>query len=230
MNRWITRLTFLVILSVALARSASASPIEIELISSGATTVTVIDNMTGDANSAPGTITYFNSNFNGWNISFVSGTSLSPGTTPFALDLAALVMPVLPASPPLMPLTILVSDTGFTDPSPLLTTFSATIGGSGNGSATESAYIGSGIFAETTLIGTVGPLTTAGFSGGTATTGAAGSPPYSLTLQEVLTDTSGVLSFSTDGDIAPTPELPAMLLFGTGLLAIGGIIRRKTAS
>ena len=61
------------------------------------------------------------------------------------------------------------------------------------------------------------------------TSGTAGVPPYSLTLEQVLTDNSGAVSFSSDGNIAPTPELSTVLLVGTGLVVIGGILRRKTA-
>jgi hypothetical protein len=100
---------------------------------------------------------------------------------------------------------------------------------SGGASATESAYLSNSnrSLATTTLIGQVGPFTTT--DSGSATSGAAGVPNYSLTLEQVLTDNGGAVSFSTDGNIAPAPasELSTMMLFGTGLLAIGAVLRRK---
>jgi hypothetical protein len=81
------------------------------------------------------------------------------------------------------------------------------------------------IFAETSLIGTVGPFTS---PNGAATVGGgpneSGVPPYSLTLVQTLTPsgTVGLDSFtvSADGNITPSPEPASMLLFGTGLLGL----------
>jgi hypothetical protein len=222
MNRWITRLAFLVLLSVALAHSAYASTAEVELIV-GSDMMFITDNGTGDTNLTGGEIAY-SGTFDGWTINFVAADSSSPSVSAAPLSLSTEVV-----GPGSGTLEILFSDTGFsTATSGFDTTYSVGLLNGGAGSATESAYIGAGIFDEGTLIGTVGPFT--GVTAGSAGGGPAGVPDYSLTLEQTLTDTSGDPTIESNGGIEPAPELPALLLFGTGLLAIGGIVRRKTTS
>jgi hypothetical protein len=214
MNAWLTRLIFAVLLSVAVAHSASASTAEIELIS-GASTQFITDN------AAPSTPFIYGGSFAGWTISVVVAQS----SALYPLQLTTNVTGPGGASS----LDILFSATQFTaDNEPFSTAYSvATIGG-GTGNASESAYLSEGdaLFQETTPIGTVGPF--ANPASGYTTGGPSGTSSYSLTLEQVLNETSGAATtFGSSGSISPTPELSTLLLFGTGLLAIGGILRRK---
>jgi hypothetical protein len=215
MNVWMTRLGLVALLSVVLGPSAFAQTAVLELESEGST-VTI---------NGSGTIFYADPDFNNWNISRVYGTSTSPSVSPFALDLSSLTATNTSGTP--STLEILFSGTGFDVSSSFTTSFNVSL--SGGASATESAYLSNSnrSLATTTLIGQVGPFTTT--DSGSATSGAAGVPNYSLTLEQVLTDNGGAVSFSTDGNIAPAPasELSTMMLFGTGLLAIGAVLRRK---
>jgi len=125
------------------------------------------------------------------------------------------------------PLDIQLTDNGFTTAagSFILTSSGHLV--SGSGTATYSAFLdnGNADFAETTLIGTLGPFSS-GYS--SSLTGAAGAVPnYALTEDVLLTAGSGGASWSTDSSIAATPEPTTLLLFGTGLLGLGGLVRRK---
>src|SRR5271170_5872234 len=135
MNRWITRLAFLVLLSVALAHSAYATTAEVELIV-GADTLTVMDNGTGDLNPGTGGI-FFTGTFDGWTLSVVAATSSSPSVSAVPLALNTTVTGSGPGT-----LEILFSDTGFsTATSGFDTTYSVGALNGGAGSATESAYL-----------------------------------------------------------------------------------------
>jgi hypothetical protein len=114
---------------------------------------------------------------------------------------------------------ILVSDTGFTAPETgFILTDSDTDSG---GATTAGAWVSNtdAVFAETTSIGTVGPLSTGGTSGQATLKGTASSP-YSLTLAEGFTATTSPVEYSADASITATPEPASMLLFGTGLLGL----------
>ena len=77
------------LLVLGLAQMASATPVTIKLVS-GADTVSIADGSAGDINPLAGVVSYASSDFNGWTISFVAGTSHSPNLFPFALDLTNL--------------------------------------------------------------------------------------------------------------------------------------------
>src|ERR1700722_3287584 len=74
----------------ALASTAFGTTTDELTLTSGATTVTILDNGAGDLTSAAGTVTYSNASFNGWNILITSGTSNSPTLNPFGIDIASL--------------------------------------------------------------------------------------------------------------------------------------------
>jgi hypothetical protein len=223
---------FVPILTVALGTALATTTDELT-ISSGATTVTIVDNGAGDTNGAAGTINYSNSNFGGWNISIASGTSHSPSLTPFGLDVASLTATCTGGPCTTNALDITFSDINFSVPvgvGGFQTTFSTTQ--TGTGTAAESAYFSNSnaIFAPTTLIGTVGPFSTS--SVGSAHGGAiAAVPNYSLTLAQVFTDTTGgAVSFSVDGNITAVPEPSAIMLFGAVLFGSFALLRRRKGS
>ena len=128
----------------------------------------------GDLNPTAGTDT-ISGTINGWTISIISGTTHSPNLTPFGLDISSLTAVCNGGLCPGINnvLHVIYSDINFNVPIPaggFATSYSDTQ--SGVGSTSESAYFdnGNGLFAETTLIGTVGPFT--GTNHGTANRGA----------------------------------------------------------
>jgi hypothetical protein len=174
--------------------------------------------------TAPGASIYSNPDYDGWDIGIVFGTSHSPNGNP-ELDVTS-VTASCDTGTACATLDILFSDTGFTGSSGLATTYSATDTG---GTTSESAYYSTSnaLFAETTLIGAVGPFSSPGGVGTIAGGGTPGSTPYSLTLDQVFNDSNGGnVTFSVDGNIT-TPEPTSIVLFGT-ILSLGGFaLRRK---
>jgi hypothetical protein len=203
---------------------------EMELISGGSSIV-ITDNGANDGNAANGTISYSNSNFNGWNISVASGTSHSPNLTPFGLDLASLTATCASGGCTTTPLQVWYTDLNFTVPviaGGFQTTFSSTQ--TGTGTASESAWFSNlnTAFSQQNLIGTVGPFSSSNV--GSATGGSvAATPSYSLTLEQVFTDASGTsVSFSVDGNVInAVPEPAAIVLFGTVLALCAAGFRRR---
>ncbi len=195
------------------------------LLESGGTTISILDNGVGDTDPTIGTVSYFNHNLNGWNVSFASGTS-NPLLQPFALDLASLTATCAAGTCSSSPLEVLFSDTGFTTPidaNGFQTTFSTTQ--TGTGTATESAFLDNSntILGEpsSTLIGTVGPFSSSNHGTAVGASGAA-VPLYSLTLDQTFTDVGGgSVSFSVDGNITAVPEPTSLLILGTALVALG---------
>jgi len=222
MNGLMKTLLFAGLLVVALARTASASTAEIELVS-GASTMTI-------AGSSVSGIS-----FAGWNLS-VTGVSESPSGSPVGIDLTSLVTPSGPSAPA-NTLEILFSDINFGVPATAFNqSYSAVVTGTGTTSQIAWASSGNTLFQKgaANLIGPGG----AGIGGFTAPGGfatATGGPTesssgYSLTLEQTFATTSGSGLFSVDGDAmpSPTPETSSIILFGTGLLGlIGAFVQRK---
>lgn len=211
------------------------------MITSGGLTATIADNgsclgtgcagLFGDINPLAGT-TAVTGTIGGWTLSIVSGTSHSPGLIPFGLDISSLTASCSTAScTGANALDIQYSDIGFTTPVPIggfLTSYSNTQ--SGTGTTSESAYFDNSntLFAETTLIGAVGPFS--GTSSGSATGGPiAAVPSYSLTLDQVFSG-GAATSFSVDGLVTSgVPEPSALILFGTVLIFGASKLRRRAS-
>ena len=58
----------------------------------------------------------------------------------------------------------------------------------------------------------------------------AGPSDYSLTIQDTSNANGSSADLTTTGDIAAGPELGTMVLFGTGLVVLGGVLRRRLAA
>jgi len=223
------RLLLAVLLAVGLAHTALASA-EMELVSGGST-VLITDNGAGDLDSTVGTITYSNTNLNGWVISVTSGTSNSPGVDPFGIDLTSLTATCASGKPcSTDSLQVWFGDTSFNVPATgFQSDYSATITGS-SASTSQKAWVDNTntILGTGSLIGTIGPFTSTG--SGTVFGGGAGIPPYSLTLEQIFSAGGHSASFSADGNITAVPEPGAVVLLGTALVLCASGLRRKRVS
>jgi hypothetical protein len=207
-----------------------------------------------DVNPAAGTVTFFDSNLNGWDISVATGRTHSSSNNPFGLDLASLTATCDGGGDGCTssPLVIALSDTGFTGPLALTNDFTATnvLVGTGDGVAEQYAYFDNANLLNLGTIssfpvGTVGvngcrvEFTTGGVNAGSCSMGTSGAL-YSETLFDIFqaeytgdcaTDTanSGAcsVSFSTDGNITGTPEPASVALLGGIVFLTVSKIRRK---
>jgi|SRR5579862_2918794 len=211
------------LLIFALVQMAFATP-ELQL-TSGTSSATVV--------GSGSTVTYSNSNFDGWNILVVFGASNSPNLSGanglYGIDITSLTATC--ATPTLCsghPLDIFLSDTGFTQAVPaggFQSDYSSTQTG---GSTWQKAWddTTNTIFGQGTYIGEVGPFTGTNH-GSVRGGGPAGPSAYSLTIEDQFASGSAGASFSTDGDISGVPEPGAMILLGTVLVFCAGKLRRR---
>ena len=157
-----------------------------------------------------------------WDVNLTSGFSAGPGNP--IMDLSSFNAT---GSGSAAPLHIELSDNGFNVGSSLFLLKS--LGGLvfGSGTATYSVYFDAGNthFAETTLIGLLGPFTTDYLVNmtGAGTTGT----PYSLTEDLVLTAGAAGVAWSTDSSIAPVPEPAAIVLLASQVVGLGWLGRRR---
>ena len=236
-------------LAVAIGLSAGtalATPIELTATSGTGPSTSILLPGSGDQ------VSYSNADFNGWNIRIAMGFSNSPSLASGALDLTTVANCLTTCNP----LTIAISDIGFTTPlapNGLATGLSDTaLGGSASITQwafmdTANTYFGStdpnassdfgGAYDASTasLIGTV--TVNGGGAGSSADGGSGAAGPYSLTLvDQFCSDPAGAngtcaggTSFSSDGAIT-APEPGGLALFGAGLLGAALFAGRRRAS
>ena len=213
----------------ALASTALAAPIEMT-VSSGGTTVTGLTFY-----QTASTAGYANANFMGWDIyTVLTGNSNSPSLTPFGLSLSGTVAACTNATG-CDPLTVSLSDVGFTAPTSSFATALTDIQ-TGTGSVTQQAYydltntyFGTG----GTIAGSANPLSLSATGSMTGTgVGTMSGGPYSLTLIQTFNTSctmAGCTSFTVGGNItdATVPEPGTLALFGASLLGLGLFMRRR---
>jgi hypothetical protein len=213
-------------LTIVLGQFASASPF-LDL-TSGAVNVPVAG--TGSF------VLYSNADLNGWDVIDL-GTSSSPSLSPFGINNIAVA--VCASGVCLSdPLDIYLTDTGFTQPVGALGfTADYTAIQFSSGSTSQTAWFdpANGPFAQTTLIGTVGPFAGVSIStpvenSGSATGGGtAGPSPYSLTIEEVFNANGSPGVFVADPATlsAAVPEPATISLLGGVLLVLGRRWRKR---
>lgn len=216
-----------VVLMVLVGTSvAKASAAELMLESGGATPITT------------SLTSYTNTNFNGWDISLEIDSSSSPTTSSTdALGLMSYKISCSNSTCESNPLTIFASDIGFTSTIPGLSTFYGVQSETGSSASTsESSYYddpGNAYFGTVSLIGTVGPFTHPDSGGGGVNTPISGT--YSLTIGDTFTAGGSTATFGgafplglpSIAEISASPEPATMLLFGSGLLLFGIVLRKQ---
>lgn len=186
--------------------------------------------ITGDVNSANGTITVAGT-IGDWSIDFVSGTTYSPSDSPVGLDLGALTATCSGGDCASDNLKIEYSDTDFDDPTPtFLAQLTATI--NGVGTVEQDAFYGpaNSINGKSGTVCNLGPYSVSSLGSCNGGGPVTGSPAYSLTLEDIFTDTGNtgsLVTLSVDGSISAVPEPGALVLFGTVLALCGTKLRRK---
>ena len=208
------------LLAVSIPSIAAATD-EIEFQSTG------VSNMTTSADS------FGSTNFNGWVIS-ATGSSGSPGLIPaFNLQVNATCITGACLT---TPLDVFYTVTNFTTVAPantLQTNFTAqqTAGESSRAitwADSLNGEFGGGLPAvPADHLGTV-TVTTALGSGSAIGNPAEGPTPYSMTVEEIFTDsTGGVAAFNASANISSAPEIdPASAMGGLTLLAGGLAVLR----
>ncbi len=231
-------------LTIALGTTFATTTDELTLTSGGVTaTITDYNGSTGgtcsgggcadmnsiggvyDTNGASGTMGVASNatTFNGWTISGITGVSRSPGLMPQGLDISAFTA-ACSLTGGCAELDVSLSDVNFAIPIGIggfSTFYSATV--TGNGTTTEEAWFSNlnTLFAQTNLIGSVGPIGSPGGSGSASGGSIAAVPNYSLTLEQIFTAGTGTVSYSVDGNITAVPEPMSLLLLGGCLLVVG---------
>jgi hypothetical protein len=214
------------VLCAVLAVSASAAEAdEIEIQSPGAASVITVGGL------------YTNANYNGWDITVVAGSNFSPSLSPYGLDLSVLAN-CTSGNCLTHPLDVFYTAQNFTQVVAALgfqTTYSSTQTGAGTTSAitwadATNTLFGGGIPAVgADHLATVGFFSAPGGFGTVAGGPGEGPSPYSLTIEQVFDASSGVTSFSANGNLtaAPVPVPPALVMLASGMLATLLLPRRS---
>jgi hypothetical protein len=204
--------------------------LELDDAATAGTEFSITDNGPGDSDSTVGLI-HFSGATSNFSVNITTGISkpVIGNASRAELDLSSIEVSTSAGGT----LTIRLSDTGFSLGGLTAVSFRSDIGGTlgsvGPNSLTfKSIYdpsdtlFGTGGGAITTDLGPFGPL---GAFSGAAAKNITASAPFSLT-QIVTLSLTGSQSVSFDAQIVVIPEPAALLLLGSGLVAVGFIGRK----
>jgi hypothetical protein len=217
----------IIALALVLGTHTPASALSISL-SDGSTTVTCDDGAACDSNPTAGAVTFIGP-VGTWTTNITTGLSFPAlGTADFMdLDLNSVDVNTGTGGT----LTLLVSQTGFTGP--IIGGFvpvQFAIGGTINppsGSVQARSWVNDNntLFAQQDLIGSVLNFNGPAFSGVTSDSAAA-TAPFSGTIEVALT-LAGPGNASFNAELNAIPEPSALLLVGSGILALGWLRRKR---
>jgi hypothetical protein len=204
--------------------AGQASAIPTMRLTSGATTITILDNSILDLSSLPGTVVYSGA-IGSFFVNVDTGITKPTigGAMQPELDLNWVVVSGGAGS-----LTIEFSETDFLLDAPLPLSVTAGAGGTlgGVGTLTYMTYLDD----PNALFGTGSLLTTQNFSSlaysGVKYASTNATQPYSLTQVMTITHGSGITNSSGDLTLK-VPEPGSLLLLGSGLLGVGIWGRRR---
>jgi hypothetical protein len=220
------RILLCAILALTTVQIASATPSL--FVTTGASSVAVI--------GVPGAVSFSSSDFGGWNLKVLFGTSNSPSASPFGIDLTTLSAECVEAT--CGNLDVWLSDTAFTQVNNnFVNAFVSNQTGSSS-SVTQKAWVGLGnllfqsdgsdgppTVAGGSPIPSIGPFMGTGvFSASTSANISAGPGNYSLTIEDIFAGCNSgpnCATYSTDGSIE-APEPNSALLLGLGIFGLMG--------
>jgi len=199
-----------------MAGGAAASPIL--TLDDGTTSITITDNGTGDLfDSVDGVIGYIGT-VGGWDVTMSMGSSYPAiGSVGFPeLHLTGSTTSLLDGGS----LTFTFEDT-FTSWDSDLEGLVSSFGGDAAGEVTFSTYL------DGVELASFGPESGNFSEALTSLVVPSDTNSYTLQIVGVIEHSSQGQASSFDGSVAPVPEPATMLLFGTGLAGLAGVVRRK---
>jgi len=207
------------VLAICLALSCLTAQAQTELDVSAGTSFAAV--------SGVNSVSYHNTNFDGWSISFVGGSNNAPSASPSGLDIVSLSVTCLVTT--CDELSIGLSGQGFTQ---AVTNFFVSYRTVQTGAGIASVQVGyegatNSLFDTTTLVGVNGPFYGPGTISDIQFGGVASPSLYSLTLEDYFIGDKGDSFTLNDSSLGATPEPTTMLLMGSGLLALGAALRRR---
>lgn len=214
--------------SLGLPSVADAS-LEVRLVN-GAHTVTCADNTACDGSAETGNLTLANQSIGGYLFNLTIGVSKPLIGAADQPQLQLTDLSLTPFGSASGPLSVFISDSGFTGPTgPTPYQFAAA------GTATAAdvwfrayADMGNSLFGTGSLMGELGPLSGPSFSGTRPVSWAGPTSPYAITLAAQINPLGSGLSLtSVSAQLTPVPLPAAGMLFGIGLIGLLGVAGRR---
>jgi hypothetical protein len=180
------------------------------------------------AASATGTVTYSNPTFLGWNVNAIAFGSPSAGPEP---NLEGFTVNASDISSGVTSLQVYITEAGLSSPTGVNTFVSGLTSNfilGGITSVTESTYVdtGNGLFALTSLLSSA-TFTGIGHQSLSAATPSLASPYSETEVFDIAA--TGVGTVQDTITISNAPEPGTLTLFGSGLIGLAGLLRRKLA-